>query len=51
MKIRSTLNGGVAEVDNAEELLASGFWVAEEAAATAPRARTKRAPVEPKPEE
>ncbi len=51
MKIRSLLNGGLAEVDDAaaEGLISSGHWVADEekAAAPAPRRRSPRAKVAP----
>lgn len=55
MEIRSTLNGGHAEVDDsyAERLIASGAWEAVTAAPKPVRkARAKKAPVEePKSEE
>lgn len=57
MKIRSVLNGGVAEVDDefGKQLIEAGSWEADEAKAAPvrkPRAPRKPAPVEePKSEE
>lgn len=46
MKIRSLLNGGLAEVDDvaAEGLISSGHWVADEVKAVEPAAPRRRAP-------
>ncbi|ASW31364.1 head-to-tail connector protein [Mycobacterium phage Lokk] len=52
MKIRSTINGGLAEVDDdyAAELIAGGNWEAADAPKPARKPRSPRTP-KPAPEE